>query len=1538
MDTERIGITGELAGKWQEAINLLADLLQVSTAIVTRFELQTVRVLVSNQLLGSRYKAGDIARADLRAGLAAMHSADGTHRSTNQANGPASAATKESGNGRLPAEAGPDGLSYALPLFWPNGNLFGSICVLDDRKKPLSETQLRTVAYFRTATEADLKSLYRAHERLEEPRYSPVQSRPRVEDGIHELSTTIAKLRRELAERSESERTLRESHQRLQSIVDKTPAVMYLTDKDDRFLFVNARWEDLFGFSSEQVCGKSIYEVFPADIADRFHAANYEVLSSGKPVECEEVAPHDDGPHTYISLKFALRDSAGDAYAVCGVSTDITNRKRAEEKLLATKEWFERLFEDSPFPFWEMDLSEVKKYLDGLRDQGVLPSEHLRSDRKAVLQCARRISNVRFNKAMVRLNEASDERELADWLSAAFSDDSQTHISNLRELIIRLIDHSPSFELESTSSTMTGRSITYLSRVIVPPGCEHTWSRVLISSLDLTERKRTEETTAHLAAIVESSNDAIIATDLQNNIVSWNKGAQALYGYSLQEAIGHPIGMIVPPGGAGELEGIGQRLRSGHSISQFETIRVAKNGERKNVSLTLSPLKDSSGALIGSCGIGRDITQHKRADSELREAKDRYEALFNEAPISLYELDLSGVKKIIDQLRVEGVTNLALYFDEHPEEVARCSRQFKWLRINKTTLRLRGARNEAEFLEWISKTLAEDSSGPFEVFEDNILAFASGSTVYEREVLTPSVGGKWLNILGRVMIMPGFEDSWSRILVSGVDLTELRQAEAARAYLAFIVESSDDAIFGCTLDGLLTSWNRGAERIYGFSQDEVIGRHLSFLSPPDRAEDSKRIRIMLDSGARVEQYESVQLAKDGTRIDVSMTVSPIRNADGLLIGSSIIARDIRWRMKAEQALRQSQHDYSNLVNSIEGIVWRADPATFTFSFVSTHAERMLGYSLDKWLEPDFRKSHIHPQDLKQAVTLSEKAVAEKKDHQLQYRMIHSDGRIVWVHDYVTVIVEDDRAVELRGITVDVTERKKAEEALRKSEEEHRLFFELNLAGNYISTPDGELINCNMSFARMFGFDSVEEAIERGVASLYPSPRGRRAFVELVKKRRRLEYFEEELVRKDGSTVHVIENVIGSFDEGGELVEIRGYVVDDTERKKVEQQLRESQRLEAIGRLAGGVAHDFNNLMTIILGYSQLMLRRTPKADPNYNEALEIRKAGERAAALTGQLLAFSRRQILQPRVFNLNETIADLDKMLRRIIGEDIDLAIIADPKTGLVKADPGQIEQVIVNLSVNSRDAMPAGGRLTIETANVYLDENYSAAHIGAKPGHYVMLAVSDNGSGMNEEIQSHIFEPFFTTKPPGKGTGLGLSTVYGIVKQSGGNIWVYSEPGRGTAFKLYLPRVDEAPGPNAAADTDENEYRGTETVLLVEDEFGVRQLAARSLRDAGFTVVEASSGDEALRLMAEPRGPRIQMLVTDVVMPGLGGKELADRIKQMLPGIKTLFVTGYTDNAVVHHGHLNPGIEILQKPFTPIDLTRKVREVLDSSVRSEA
>jgi PAS domain S-box-containing protein len=513
-------------------------------------------------------------------------------------------------------------------------------------------------------------------------------------------------------------------------------------------------------------------------------------------------------------------------------------------------------------------------------------------------------------------------------------------------------------------------------------------------------------------------------------------------------------------------------------------------------------------------------------------------------------------------------------------------------------------------------------------------------------------------------------------------------------------------------------------------------------------------------------------------------------------------------------------------------------------------------------------------------------------------------------------------------------------ALQESEESYRIVAET--ASDAIITIDeeGMILFVNQAVEKIFGY-SVQELIGQSLTMLMPEhfrylhQKGMRRYVETCQPHISWGAVEFPGLHKNGQEVS-LELSFGEFTRDGKNT-FTGIARDITERKRAEEalrqteeQLRQSQKLEAIGQLAGGVAHDFNNLLTVITGYSDLLLRSLDD-DQHRQKVEEIKKASERAAALTRQLLAFSRKQVLQPTVLNLNHIVPEMDKMLSRLIGADIDLLTVMEPELWQVKADAGQIEQVLMNLTVNARDAMPSGGKLIIQTANVYLDDNYSSHHAAIQPGPYVMLAVSDHGCGMDKETQMHIFDPFFTTKDAGKGTGLGLSTVYGIVKQSGGNIEVYSEVGKGTTFKIYLPQVCEAIEQREETPARTAMQAGTETILLVEDDDIVRQLVRNVLESNGYHVLVAASGGEALQI-SERYQDLIYLLVTDVVMPQMGGREVAERLAMSRPGIKVLYMSGYTNGSIVHQGVLKEGVAFLEKPFTPNALTRKVREMLDA------
>lgn len=516
-------------------------------------------------------------------------------------------------------------------------------------------------------------------------------------------------------------------------------------------------------------------------------------------------------------------------------------------------------------------------------------------------------------------------------------------------------------------------------------------------------------------------------------------------------------------------------------------------------------------------------------------------------------------------------------------------------------------------------------------------------------------------------------------------------------------------------------------------------------------------------------------------------------------------------------------------------------------------------------------------------------------------------------------------------------RLETEEALRRSEERYRLLFEKNPLPMWVYDTDTlGFLAVNAAAIEHYGF-SAEEFHSMTIKDIRPAEDVAMLEQNITETRRVIDRVDEwRHQKKDGTIINVeITSHELAFDgTDARLVlanDITKRVQAEEELRKSEEQLRQAQKLESIGRLAGGIAHDFNNMLTAINGYSELTLRRLASDDPLRQNIEEIRKAGGRSAELTRQLLAFSRRQMLQPKVVDIDQVVLDTSLMLKRLIGEDVELITLVGKNVARIQADPGQLSQVLMNLVVNARDAMPDGGTITIETRNVNLDEQYARQHLSVRPGPYVMLSVSDTGIGMDAETQKQIFEPFFTTKEVGKGTGLGLSTVYGIVKQSNGNVWVYSELGKGTAFKIYLPQFEEPNSVSLEPQPAASFSWGSETILIVEDEDMVRSLSREVLESCGYTVIVASNGVEALTV-CEQHKDQIHLLITDIVMPQMGGRELAEKLSVAYPKVRVLFTSGYTDDAIVRHGIIEDDANFIQKPFNLDDLARKVRELLDT------
>jgi PAS domain S-box-containing protein len=755
--------------------------------------------------------------------------------------------------------------------------------------------------------------------------------------------------------------------------------------------------------------------------------------------------------------------------------------------------------------------------------------------------------------------------------------------------------------------------------------------------------------------------------------------------------------------------------------------------------------------------------------------------------------------------------------------------------------------------------------------------------------------------------------------------------------------------------------NQTFATMFGYSQAEIVGQPLEDLVvPSNRLSESKWVSESLARGERI-TLETKRRKKDGTLLDVTVSCAPLV-LDGGVVGFYAGYHDISDRRRVEalsSALYRvaekssSAHDLQQFFAAVHGIVDELmharnfyiaiyDVATEVLSFPyfvdeqdSPPISKKLGKGLTDYLIRSGEPLLATPEVLQAMEDRGE--VARKGSRSLDWMGVplrvnnHTFGALV-VQTYSSNIRYGERDKELLTFVArqvaSAVEIKRNELALRRSEARYRSLVQSSVYGIYRSSLEGRFLDVNPALISMLGYGSPEEVLlldpEKDV---FAQPEEHERLIDEFRRTGRLDGIEVKWKRKDGGTimVRISGRAVSSADEPADVLE--AIAEDVTDRRALEDQFRQAQKMEAVGRLAGGVAHDFNNLLMVISGYAEVILGQVDPAHSLHEKGRAIQLAADRATTLTRQLLAFSRKQLLELKVVDVNAIVEDMERLLRPLIGENIDLITILSPDAAHTRADAGQLEQVIMNLVVNAKDAMPTGGRLTLRTENIVVDENHRRGQHFIRPGHYVTLQVSDTGMGMDRETQSRIFEPFFTTKEKGKGTGLGLSTVYGIVKQSGGYVMVQSELGRGTTFQIYLPLVEGAAEKHSVATPEA--VGGTETILLVEDEESVRQLVRDTLSAKGYEVLEGENGEAGIAAAAGHRG-RIDLVITDVVMPGLGGREMIKQLVETRPETKVLYLSGYTEDAIISDGSIEKGTTFLQKPFTLQSLSRKVREVL--------
>lgn len=786
----------------------------------------------------------------------------------------------------------------------------------------------------------------------------------------------------------------------------------------------------------------------------------------------------------------------------------------------------------------------------------------------------------------------------------------------------------------------------------------------------------------------------------------------------------------------------------------------------------------------------------------------------------------------------------------------------------------------------------------------------------------------------RDAINASLDEELREILSRYVQSSEQHIRTIREEYLFLVDQIRDYAIIALDHEGHIISWNRGADRLYGYPAEEALGSHFSLLFTPEDRKQEIPQKSLEDSLRGNVENEGWRIRQDGSRFWALNSLTPLYNEAGNLWGYSKIARDMTERREQEETLRfQKSLLQAQSEASIDGVLIVSQDRkiiSYNRQFVelwhlpdeileTESDEPLLHFVLDQVVNPDeFMQKVEFLSDRPEEKSHTEIRLRDERTFDMYCAPIHSEagdtyGRIWFIRD--------------------ITERKQAEATLRNVLHHARCIL--------WSAEIREVEGVPQWSGHVFDPEAAQQILPLEV------PAGRDYTDAWYECRH-----SEDRERMDGDSYHALISGLSSYRQEFrctnrygqqqwmmEDVSLRrldanrwgavGVCTDITERKKIEQQLLQSQKMEAVGQFAGGVAHDFNNLLSVINGFSELLLSRLPPDDPMAKSLEQILKAGERGAAMTRQLLAFSRRQFLTPKIVDLNDLVQQLLQILQRLIGEDIEMQTSLAPNLGRVRVDPGQIEQAIMNLAANARDAMPSGGRLCLETANVEVREADPERYGSLTPGAYVSLTVRDNGVGIEPEVLKRIFEPFFTTKETGKGTGLGLATAYGTVQQSGGVLWAESAPGQGSAFHIYLPRVAGEAEIESRPITNEMAH-GTETLLLVEDDPMVRGFTKQLLEECGYTVLEAGHGDEALSLAQEHEG-KIQLLLTDVVLPRMSGPDLAQRIRRLLPETKVIFMSGYTDDARVRQEVEKATTPFLQKPFSPVALTQKVRELLD-------
>ena len=1280
--------------------------------------------------------------------------------------------------------------------------------------------------------------------------------------------TGYVSVNRDITERKRAEEALRASEERYRTTVMSVGDAVITTDTEGRVDLLNPVAEALTGWRQEEARGKPLEEVF-------------RIIN-------EETRKTVENP-----VRRVMREGL-----VVGL---------ANHSVLIAKDGTEHSIADSGAP-----IRGAKGAITGVvlvfRDQ-----TQERAAQKALRESEARFRIALENSPIVVFNQ---DRELRyTWVynphpgfdPQAVLGKTDTELlpvddaARLTEIKRRVLKTGVTVR-EEVKTTIGGQSFFYDLTVEPLRDLNGNIIGVTCASVDITERKRTEEalreSEARYRAVLQSANDAIVTADRDGTIIGWNKAAERLFGYAYTEAVGQPITCLMPERHrAGHANGF-NRLQSdaepnviGKTV-ELEGLR--KDGSEFSLELSLAQWEVNGNRFF--TGIIRNITERRRAEESLAAERTLLRTLIDNLPDRIY------VKDTQCRFLVNNIAHMQALGAKTLKEI-----------LGKTDFDYRPSELAARY------------------YADDQAVVQSGQPILNREEPTILPSGKrgWL-----LSTKVPFRDQQGKVIgLMGIsrDITERKRAEEEIKMLSAVVEQSTEGMAISDLDGNLTFVNEAWCRMHGYkSSKELLGKSLAVFHNKEQMENEvkpfneKVIELGTCSG------EVGHITRDGKPFTILMTTTLLKDEQGKPYALAGIAKDITERKQAEEALREIEDRFHRLVENAQDIIYRyRQHPSPGFEYVSPACTAITGYTPEEHCaDPELRFKMVHIDDRH----LLEATMEGKMPYgaPITLRWIRKDGRIIWTEQR-NIPIHDDAGnlIAIEGIVRDITERMEVEQALQQSEERYRSFFQEDITADFISTPDGRLLTANPAFLRLFGFSTLEEATATRVSDLYCDPSVRQAMIERLRKTRKIESFEIEMRRTDGSLLHILLNIFGTFDETGKLAEMRGYLLDETKRKMLEEHLREAHKMESIGTLASGIAHDFNNMLGIIVGHASLLEQFGDKPEKLASSVQSIQKASERGAGIVKQLLTFARKADIIFEPLEVNEIVRELYKMISETFPKVIEISLHTG-RLPIITADRHQLYQVFLNLCVNARDAMPQGGTLSISTETVP-GTLVQAQHLEASAEEYVCVRVSDTGAGMDEAVRRRIFEPFFTTKERTKGTGLGLSVTYGVIKSHRGFIHVETTPGEGSIFFVYLPVPPHGIEPPLQKTAQREEIRGgTETLLAVEDETMLLELLASILERYGYHVLRAPDGEEAVALFKKERD-KIALVISDLGLPKFDGGEVFKRMKEILPDVQFVLASGYIEPAAKSE-LFKAGIkDFIQKPYQAEQILRAIRTILD-------